>query len=254
MEAKANIRGTIEILKKLQEVDRQLAHVRRMEEYEPKRLAAEEARVSAEEGKLKSLGDRHGQTQRDISRKELDVKARLEKITRLKTQMLSASTNKEYQAFLREVSLEEAEKSRVEDEILDMMVSTEDAAAEEKNIKAEIARLRGALDTVRADVKAALAEASRREVELAKARADVAAALDPDTLRRYEAIFKSRGGEAVVEAKFESGSGGEEGQYLCRGCFMPLTHQMVNLMHIGQDIVTCKSCGRILFIGEKEDK
>ena len=41
------------------------------------------------------------------ARKELDIKARQEKINRLKSQMLSSTTNKEYQAFLKEVSLEE---------------------------------------------------------------------------------------------------------------------------------------------------
>ncbi len=29
---------------------------------------------------------------------------------------------------------------------------------------------------------------------------------------------------------------------------MPLTHQMVNLLFIGQELVACKSCGRILFV------
>ena len=244
----------IVILRKLQELDRQLAHYRRMKEFEPKRLAGEEAQVAAEEARLAGLGDKHGHVQRDISRKELDIKIRQEKVNRLKSQMLSASTNKEYQAFLKEVSLEEVEKHRVEDELLEMMISTESYAAEEAATKKAIAESRKGLETVRAEVKAALVEAATREGEIAKSRDSVAAELDPDSLRRYDGLFRTRGGEAVINATFEPGGGGEEGQYLCRGCFMPLTHQMINLLIIGKEIINCKSCGRILYIEDNKEE
>lgn len=248
------VKEMLGVLRELQEIDRQLAHYRRMQEYEPRRLAGQEAQVAAEEAKLKSLGDKHSGTQRDISRKELDIKARQEKTNRLKTQMLSATTNKEYQAFLKEVSLEEVEKSRAEDELLEMMIGTEAFAKEETAIKAGIETARKGVQAVAVEVKAAVAEAAAREAELAASRKGVATALDPDTLRRYESLFRSRNGEAVVEATFEAGSGGEEGQYLCRGCFMPLTHQMLNLLIIGKEVITCKSCSRILYIEDHKEK
>jgi predicted nucleic acid-binding Zn-ribbon protein len=247
----------IDILKKLQGIDRELAHYRRMKEYEPKRLADQQARVAAQEARLKELGDKHSQIQREMSRKELDVKARQEKINRLKSQMVAGGkpkmTNREYQAFLKEVGIEEVEKSRVEDEIIELMVGTEGLAAEEKTIKDAIAAAKDQIEKVSVEVKAALAEAVAKEEELAGRRREVAALLDADTLRKYEGLFRSRNSEAVVSATFEAGSGGEEGQYLCRGCFLPLTHQMLNLLMIGKDIITCKSCGRILYIEDHKE-
>lgn len=244
----------IEILKKLQSIDRRLAHCHRMKEYEPRRLAAQQARVAEAEAKLKGLDTKHGNSQKDISLKELDIKARQEKINRLKAQMLTVKTNKEYQAFLKEISLEEVEKSRVEDELLELMVGTEGFSSEEAALRQAIDAAKKQVETITVEVKAALAEADAEESMLASERAAVAAQLDADTLRRYESLFRSRNGEAVVEATFEPGSGGEEGQYLCRGCNMPLTHQMMNLMLLGKDIITCKSCSRILYIEDHKDQ
>ena len=82
----------------------------------------------------------------------------------------------------------------------------------------------------------------------------MAAKLDPETLKRYEGLLRTRGGEAVVAAIFQAGMGGEEGQYLCQGCFMPLTHQMVNQLMLATDLVGCKSCGRILYLSARSEK
>jgi hypothetical protein len=251
---RVDTREKIEILKKLQAVDRRLAHYRRMKEYEPRRLAAEQAKVAAAEAKLKGLGTSHGTAQKDINLKELDIKVRQDKINRLKAQMLTIKTNKEYQAFLKEISLEEVEKSRIEDELLELMVGTEGFSSEDAALKQAISEARKRVEAVAVEVKAAIAEASAEEAKLSEERATVAAQIDVDTLRRYDSLFKSRNGEAVVEATFEPGSGGEEGQYLCRGCNLPLTHQMMNLMLLGKDIITCKSCNRILYIADQKEK
>ena len=245
-EERVEVKEKIEVLKNLQEIDRRLAHYRRMREYEPRRLAEQQAAVAAAEAKLKSLGEKHIGVHKDISKRELDVKTRQEKINRLKGQMLAATTNKEYQAFLKEVSLEEAERARAEDEILEMMLSTEAFAKEEAAVTGAIGEAKASAERVAGEVKAAVAEAMAQEAKLAEERKAVASALDADTLRKYDSLFRSRNGEAVVAATYEAGSQGEEGRYMCRGCFVPITHQMLNLLMIGKDIITCKSCGRIL--------
>jgi len=252
--AKVDAVAVLEVLKKLQAVDRQLLNLTRMKEYEPRRQREAEGTLASQEMRLKDLNDRHTKYQKDITRKELDVKSRQEKINKLKSQLLTAATNREYQGFTKEIALEETEKGKLEEELLEMMIGIESFTAEEAKIKTEMVEERKKVDGVRAEVKAALEDIKKKEVGLFAERAEVASKLDAETLRRYEGLFKSRGGEAVVLAQYESGIGGEEGQYQCKGCFMPLTHQMVNLLLIGQEIVTCKSCGRILYIEDTKAK
>lgn len=238
----------IATLKELQKIDRQLAHFRKMKEYEPRHLKDEEDKLAAQQARLKNLSERHAGKQREIGRKELEVKARDEKVKKFKGQLLTSDSNRTYQALMTEISLEEMEKRKVEDEILEMMVGNETFSSDENAIKADIEAAKKQVEAVRVEAKAALAEVAIQEGKLLKERREVAAKVDPDVLKTYEGLFKSRAGEAVVEAAYEAGSGGEEGQYQCKGCFMPLTHQMVNLLLIGKDIITCKSCGRILYV------
>jgi hypothetical protein len=244
----------METLRQLQDLDKRLLGLMRIREAEPRRLKETEDRVAAQEARLKDLDTRHSQYQRDISKRELEIRSHQEKINRLKEQLLKAGTNKEYQALINEISLEEAEKGRIEDKVLEMMIGVEQYTKEENEIKAALGTAKQAAGQLRTEVEAGLSEVKKREAELAAQRKDVAAKLDPETLKRYEGLLRSRTGEAVVAAIFQAGTGGEEGQYMCQGCFMPLTHQMVNQLMLGIDLVGCKSCGRILYLTARDGK
>ncbi len=240
----------IEVLKRLQKVDREIAHLRKMKELEPKRLSDIRSEAKETEKRLGWLDEHHAQMQRKTSKIELDIKARADKISRLKSQMLKASTNREYQSFIKEVSLAEVEKSRAEEDLLEAMIEVESFAKREKEIKDKIEEVRKKAEEIGKEVDVALGEIASRENEFHKTREEIAALLDAESLRHYERLFASRNGEAVVPAAYQSGTSHNEGCYICTGCYMPLTHQMVNLLLMGKEIVTCKSCGRILYVDD----
>jgi len=245
---------TLETLRRLQDVDRRLRHIRRMKQYEPQRLAEAEEKKAAAEKLRDELHQDHGDIQRKLHKAELDVKSREEKIRRLKSQMLEASTNREYQSFLNEVSLQEVEKDRAEERVLELMEEIEGFDEREATVKREIDEADSELAATRAEVEKALEELGEKEKELSAEREEIASALERDTLRRYEALFASRDGEAVVRAQYRVGEGRSECQYICTGCYMRLNPQMVNLLLIGRELVQCKSCGRILYIDESEEQ
>ncbi|MCD6404692.1 MAG: hypothetical protein J7M19_02580 [Planctomycetes bacterium] len=243
-------REKIAVLKRLQKVDREIAHLRKMKELEPKRLSDIRSEAEETEKRLGWLGEHHAQMQRKTSKIELDIKSRADKISRLKNQMLKASTNREYQSFIKEVSLAEVEKNRVEEDLLETMIEIESFTEREKEIKAKIEEVSKKVEEIRKEVDVALGEIASREGELQKTREEVAVSLDAESLRDYERLFRARNGEAVVLAAYQPGTSHNEGCYVCTGCYMPLTHQMVNLLLMGRDLVTCKSCGRILYVDD----
>lgn len=246
-------REKISTLKRLQEIDRKLAHLRRMKEYEPRRLAEAEAKVRESEKLQDQLKEDQSDKRKRAGLIELDIKAKEEKISRHKSQMLTASSNREYQSFMKELSLEQVEKERSEEGLLEIMIEIDAFAEREKNAKAEIARVKEETADVQREVKAALAEIEASEGGVMKAREEVAALLDADTLRHYERLFTSRAGEAVVKASYQAALGRSEGTYVCTGCHMSLSHQMVNLLLLGGETVHCRSCGRILFVDENAE-
>lgn len=244
------IRDVIDTLKGLQAVDRKLAHLARMKDLEPKRLAKAETAVAKASDLMAQLDTDHLELQRKISRVELDIKAREEKTAKHKSQMLSASTNKEYQALIREISLEDVEKAKVEEQLLEEMIQIEDFTEREKEAAVAIEKAAAELLEVAAEVKASLKQVAAEESGIQHERDAIAAELPKAILRQYERLFESRAGNAIVSVSYIAGMGRAEGRYSCTGCNMSLTHQMVNLLLIGSEIVHCKSCGRILFMDE----
>jgi len=244
-------KNLIETLRRLQGVDRKIAHIERMKAWEPKRLAEAEEKAAAAENLLAQLDEQRSEIQRKVARIELDIKEREEKIARHKSQMLSASSNRQYQALLHEISMEEVEKARVEEALLEEMIKLDGFSQREKDAEAAIEESNKDLDRVKKEVAASLKEIARDEEVLRRERDAIASQLPDDTVRQYTRLFKSRSGSAVVPANYVPASGRTEGRYTCGGCNISLTHQMVNLLLIGNEVVHCKSCGRILFMDEQ---
>jgi hypothetical protein len=89
-----------------------------------------------------------------------------------------------------------------------------------------------------------IAELGQREenfkkelAELQQGRAELSAAADESARNRYDRILKSKGDNAVV--------GIDHG--VCGGCHMKLQQQLLVMCQAQKELVTCSSCGRILY-------
>ncbi len=74
-------------------------------------------------------------------------------------------------------------------------------------------------------------------VELQAGRTQLAAAVDESTRNRYDRLLKSKGDNVVVGIDHS----------VCGGCHMKLQQQLVVTCQGQKEIVTCSSCGRILY-------
>lgn len=76
------------------------------------------------------------------------------------------------------------------------------------------------------------------EIRASQAQRDsLRAQLDAQTLRLYDRLRESRGGLAVAEVR----------QRTCQGCRVSMTASAEQRLRHGDAIVTCQSCGRILY-------
>lgn len=172
-------------------------------------------------------------------RKELEseVQGENDHMAKAKTKLPAVKTNKEYTAILSEVDAIKKKVSELEDKELEIMEILEekqkavpgiDKLCKEEDIHfqeyktkkdAELARMKQELDS------------------LVAKRESVSSQLERVTLQRYEKVFKSREGRAVV---LLSGS-------VCQGCFQQILPQMVQNVKMGQAIQQCSNCTRFLF-------
>ncbi len=162
------------------------------------------------------------------------------KLSRLKDQLMTVKTNKEYTAMLHEIQMAEDHIRSEEDKILEIMEETE---GKEKDLKSEEQEMLKRLAELQESIRNANESAPAIESELVKLndeRALVESQIEAELLSRYRRIAKVQKGIALAEAKDE----------LCSACHVRIRPQMyAELLHT-EDIYFCDSCSRILFTRE----
>jgi predicted nucleic acid-binding Zn-ribbon protein len=176
----------------------------------------------------------------EVERKklELDAAIRREQIAKYKTQQFQTRKNDEFQAIGNEIARLEREINQVEDQEIDLMEQGEKISREihtaESNFKVEQAQVQQQL--VALTQKDAVLTKTLEETKVARQKAG-AAVTDLELLERYDRIFQSKGGNALVPIEHE----------VCMGCHMKNTTTNVHRAKLAREIVYCEQCGRMLY-------
>ena len=162
------------------------------------------------------------------------------RLSKLKDQLMLVKTNKEYTAMLHEIQMAEAKIRQEEDRILEIMEEMEDLEAglrnDEKELKArtqEIQKSVQACESSIPELEAALGS-------LREERARTETTIESGLLSRFRRIAELRKGIALAEARDE----------LCTACHVRIRPQVYAELQGTEDIHSCDSCSRILYLKE----
>ena len=175
--------------------------------------------------------------QRDRKRLEGDIQANEQKVSKLKTQMMEAKNNEQYRAFQHEIEFAGHETRKAEDRILELMSEAEPL---DKNVKAAEVSLADEKKLVEGDKNAARETTAKhqQEIDTLKAdRASIVAAMTPATVSLYERVRKNRANVGITEVVAGR----------CGRCNIMLRPQYLQDLKKNDKIMTCESCGRILY-------
>ncbi len=236
--ATVSIADQLKALVELQGLDARLWQLKRELEAKPQEIAEAKQQVQKIlkevqelEGQVRTLEVKRNQMEMDLGEKEGQIK-------KLQTQLFQVKTNKEYTAMTKEIEGFKADKSVLEEEVLNFMEEIDRA-------KGRLATEREALKTKEAEFTAQTArlEQESRQIqsliqELLSQRSALAPKVDPPVLSRYERILERKEGLALVPVR----------QDACGGCHMVLPPQMINEIQMGTRLIGCESCTRILYI------
>lgn len=232
---------SIEVLKRLQSLK---SKINELKEYQERRKQDVQKKKTQIEDKVTLAEKKHEEklsTQKEIDRKELDLKADEGEITKYNVQLNSIKTNKEYTALCTEIGSKKADMSILEDQILNTMSRFESVNEEYKKLQEDLRReedsLKDLIESVDADIK-------KTDIEIEGIQNDQKRyidALDEDTLYHYNRLSNIKGGKAVVAVIGN----------VCGGCSMTITTQTLNSLMGGKELVFCQSCSRILYLEEK---
>lgn len=232
------MKDIIVILKQCQEQDIELYAIKQRLADIPLRIASLEEQFDREQAEYRRMEEELKNTKVALKNKENDLKAKEEQIRKYEGQLMQVKTNKEYAALQGEIKLLKQECSAIEEEII---IHLDEIATIEKDMAREKERLQGKkteLYKEKENFQALEKEDNARIAVLTKKRTELLSNVDEKIASLYNRISEKRQGRALSHIDGEN----------CSGCSMRIRPQMINEVRMCDQLVTCDSCSRILYV------
>jgi len=226
----------LERLIELEKVDREIARLSDEVAALPKRVAAIEEKLAEHKAAVEKA--KAGIKGNESSRRQLeaDIRGFQEKIVKYRSQSSSVKTNDEYRALMHEVEFAEKQISGCEDKILELMISLENEEKALKQAEAELKAEAADVEKEKAETRVRTAEDEKLLAGLKEKRTTLRSGVNESALAHYDRVLRQRK-SAISEARDQK----------CMACFVMLRPQTWQEIRTNEHIVTCSSCGRILY-------
>lgn len=220
------------------------------------RLDSATRRLSVQQGQLKELEAEREKLQETVKQRQAEI-ANIEneaasidaKIAKLRDQMNTVKTNKEYSAILVEVSTLKAEKAKREEGELEVMGGVEELEARLKDLDAKITDRNNLISATEKELAEAKSEVGDELTKLEQQRNEAGSNLPDDIIAKFERLAEAYDGEAMAEIEEQDR---KRLEYNCGGCFMQVPVDRVNALLLGkEEVVICPSCSRILYVADQ---
>jgi predicted nucleic acid-binding Zn-ribbon protein len=156
--------------------------------------------------------------------------------------MDSISTQREYEALDKEIrdASEKEQQYRKDLQREERILSDLDEQMKQTTALIEVQETE--LAERRAGIEAEITEKKKQIGELSEQEQQLTPDLDSEVLFKFERIIRNKMGRGIVAIKGN----------VCMGCHMILPAQFANMVRLGEEIVFCPYCSRILYYEESE--
>ncbi len=237
--------ATLDALHRLQEVELQIADIRRDVDRKLRAARRQEQRIAEIEERIRSERSALQSSQMEADRFDLDVKSKDAEIVKLRQALQVSKTNKEYSAILTQLNTYKADMSKVEDRVLSLMSQVDVKRREIAAIEQERESERAKLAELQADAEAADARSRDRLAGLQAQRLEAASVVPPTALEFFDRVAKKNEGAALARVVRTHP---KRAEYACEGCNMSITIEQVNAVLSRDEAIVCNICGRILYL------
>ncbi|MBI4056001.1 MAG: hypothetical protein HY399_00430 [Elusimicrobia bacterium] len=222
----------------LQEKDKVVDKLKTELKNVPSEAARLKTSLEEEKGRFIVLKEKVTQLQLARKQKEGELVSSEEAIQKHHLELNKIKSNEAYKALLTEIESDKTQKTKLEDEILNIFEELDGVAQQEKKeqqvlkeIETQVAQKIQELESKKQDLEKRLATAQTE-------REAMATQVSSDVLGRYDQIRSKKNGVALVPVRADN----------CGGCHMTLTPQTVVNVKKGQGFVVCDNCQRILYL------
>ena len=226
----------LEKLIELEKADRESARLTDEVAALPRRVAAIEGKLADDKAAVEHAKAAIKANETNRRKLESDIQSFQQKIVKYREQSSSVKTNDEYRALMHEVEFTEKQISGAEDKILELMIALE---AEEKALKTAEAQMKAEtieVEKEKTEARKRTEEDEKLLAELGSKRSQLRSGISDSALSHYDRVMRQRK-SAIAEARGQK----------CMACFVMLRPQTWEEVRTNENIITCSSCGRILY-------
>jgi len=235
----------LEALHQLQEVETQLATIRIA-------IDAKQRRIDLHRKQVKTTEDRIEQNERAKRERTircdaqgLDVATREQSIAKHREALGTAKTNKAYADILAAMNTEKADLSKIESGILQLLEEIQNSDKDGETIKLQQKELLAKVKTAEKLLAKYEAEVCEDLERLEAERARLAVDVPAGALSLFTRVARHHDGEAMaLVMKLHP----KREEYACTGCNLNVTLEVINILHKGDALQLCSSCGRVLYL------
>jgi uncharacterized protein len=223
-------------LTELEKIDREALRLTDEIASLPRRVAAIEEKLAEHKAAVEQAKARVKGNEASRRQNEADIKGFQEKIAKYRSQSSNVKTNDEYRALMHEVEFAEKQISGCEDKILELMIGLETEEKAMKVAEAELKTEAADVEKEKAETRVRTAEDEKLLAGLTSKRDELRAGVDYSALAHYDRVMRQRK-SALAEARDQK----------CMACFVMVRPQIWQEIRTNEQIITCNSCGRILY-------
>ena len=236
-----NVLEQMNLLKELQEIDQEISSIEETRKCYRDELSEFEADAARVQSMLDELNEEMTALQHEEAQLQQSLLKEHDNITRVESRLPEIQTQKEYVAVLKEIDMAKKANKDLEEQLhaKQQEIGALDQDKAEKD--SELAAIREKAEARGAELGQLMGE-SEAVLEKRKATRDsVAKQVPASLLRKYQTLFRRRGGLALAMAR--NGA--------CLGCNMQLPPQQFNSLLRVTELQTCPHCNRLLYVEQE---
>jgi predicted nucleic acid-binding Zn-ribbon protein len=231
------VKKQLQLLWKLQTLERQTEEAQTEKESYPLMLERLEGLLKAQEEKKEEEKRKIEELERERIKLEGELEMESERTKRSQLKLLEIKTNKEYQALLKEIEMGKEHSSQREEEIIRMLDEIDRLKADYASTVERSHKERKEIEDEQTKIREQMVIVEQHITQWQNNREEIVGELDPELVKRYTTLKERRNGIAVVLVRNEG----------CQGCYVNIPPQLYNEVRKHKEIIVCPNCQRILY-------
>lgn len=233
------MREKLKALAELQNVDLEVASLRKAADVHPRQIAELERELGVARSAIEAERARLTEMERQKTQLEQNITDEKDKVKKWEARLSEQRSTREYSALAREIDIAKKANLTMAEELAELTKQLGAAREAIKAKEADFATKQQGLSGRMTELKGKLGEAEAQVTALEGRRSGVSSGVDANLLRRYESIRKKK-----LPALVGVVAG------TCMGCNMNVPPQLYNQLRTSLGTDVCPSCHRIIYAVE----